>query len=220
MPPVWSHDGRWIVFDSNRNGPWNIYRHAVDGSGTDETLYLGSSQFKNISDLTSDDRFLLFDQVDPGTGWDVWMLPLQGDRRPVPLLRTPANERLASLSPDGRWLAYNSDASGRSEIYVRPFQRPGEPYQVTTSGGFVGGFTQDGRRLMVVSLENEISECDVVPGPTFTTTPLRVLFKTRPDVSVIYPAWDASRFIAAIPQGSAVGGALLVELNWSAALAH
>jgi len=221
MPPVWSHDGSWLVYNSNRRGPWNIYRQRVDGSGSEEELYTGSAQFKNITDLTADDRVLLFDQIDPVTGWDILMLPLDGSRHPVPVLRTPARERLSQLSPDGRWMSYQSDVSGRQEVYVRPFQRAGDAYQVTTEGGSFGFFSNDGRHMLIVSAQNDVQECDVVPGTSFSTTPPRLLFKGGPNTAnSLYPAADLSRFITAIPEGNPQSGDLLVELNWSAALHH
>ena len=86
-----------------------------------------------------DGRFLLYMVVSPRTANDLWVLPLEGDRQPRPYLRKPANEFRAAVSPDGRWLSYNSDESGRTEGYVQSFPAPGRRYQVTTDGtGVVG----------------------------------------------------------------------------------
>ena len=97
------------------------------------------------TDWSDDGRFLLFYRVDPQTDRDLWVLPMEGDRTPWVFLKTPFDERNASLSPDGRWVAYQSNESGRTEIYVRPFAAPaasdaaalaaGGKWQVSTAGG-------------------------------------------------------------------------------------
>src|SRR5262249_13906893 len=102
--------------------------------GTDELL-LESDQNKVATDWSSDGRFLLFRSIDPQTGWDLWVLPMSGDKKPFPFLKTPFEEREGQFSPDGKWIAYQSNESGRFEIYVQLFPGPGEKFQISASGG-------------------------------------------------------------------------------------
>src|SRR5262249_44958019 len=110
-----------------------------------------------------DGQVVAFSEEDPATGWNIWILRLQGDRKPQPFLQTPANEGGPTFSPDGRWLAYQSDESGRWEIYVRPFPSPGGKVQISTEGGAEpvwarNGrelFYRNGRKMMVTALETK-----------------------------------------------------------------
>jgi Tol biopolymer transport system component len=116
--PVWSPDGSRVVFQSSRKGVYNLYWHLSSGAGADQLL-LESDQNKMANDWSSDGRFLLFRSLDPQTGWDLWVLPLSGDKKPFPFLKTPFEEREGQFSPDGKWIAYQSNESGRFEIYVQ-----------------------------------------------------------------------------------------------------
>jgi Tol biopolymer transport system component len=118
--PVWSPDGSRIAFDSNRKGHRDLYLKSSNGAGSEELL-LESAQDKVASDWSRDGRFLLYHSSDPETSWDLWVLPMEGDRKPFVFLKTNFDERRAQFSPDGRWVAYISNESGRYEIYVRPF---------------------------------------------------------------------------------------------------
>ena len=110
-----------IIFDSNRKEHRDLYQKASSGAGSEEVL-VESGQDKTVSDWSSDGRFILYQSTDPQTSQDIWALTLEGDRKPFVFLKTNFNERLARFSPDGRWVAYSSDESGRYEVYARPFQ--------------------------------------------------------------------------------------------------
>jgi Tol biopolymer transport system component len=118
--PAWSPDGSRIAFDSNRKGQRNLYVKVTSGASGEELL-LESSQDKSPSSWSSDGRFLLYGVSDPRTGWDLWIMRLDGDHKTWPFVNTSFNERGGQFSPDGRWIAYPSDESGRYEIYIRPF---------------------------------------------------------------------------------------------------
>ena len=112
-----------------------MYRKASTGVGQEEEL-VKSVELKFASDWSPDGRFLLYEQQNPKTGWDLWLLPLEGDRKPVPWLQTSFWERSGRISPDGRWVAYVSDESSKQEIYVQPFrQGSGGKWQISTGGG-------------------------------------------------------------------------------------
>jgi len=122
--PSWSRDGSRIVFDSNRKGNRDLYLKASNGAGSEELL-MESAQDKVVTDWSRDGRFLLYHSVDPQTSYDLWVLPMEGERKPFVFLKTNFDERRAQFSPDGRWVAYRSNESGRYEIYVRPFFQGG-----------------------------------------------------------------------------------------------
>src|SRR4030095_6766888 len=108
------------------------------------TPLLESSEHKNISDWSDDGRFLLYSVQSRTTGKDCWVRPLCGDRTPIPVAQPPATESRARFSPDGRWVAYESNESGRHEIYVQTFPDPVRRTQVSTAGGATPLWRRDG----------------------------------------------------------------------------
>src|SRR5207237_10906010 len=155
--PVWAPDRKRIVFTSNRGGHYDLYQKSANGAGEDELLFK-SDQDKFPSGWSQDGRFLIFQSIDPKTPSDMWVLPMEGDRKPLPFLRTEFNEAQAKFSPDGRWIAYTSFESGRPEIYVRPFLPPGSAggvsaggkWQISKSGGGLARWRGDSKELFYV----------------------------------------------------------------------
>ena len=158
--PIWSPDGRQIVFASIRKGPYEMYLKAASSEGEDERL-VDSSQNTVATDWSSDGRFLLYTVRDPQTDQDFWVRPMTGDRTPWMFLKTPFSEDAGRFSPDGRWVAYMSNESGRMEIYVRPFARPlssgstvksaATRQQVSSAGGTHPSWRSDGRELYYIA---------------------------------------------------------------------
>jgi hypothetical protein len=132
--PVWSPDGSRIVFSSTRDGVHDLYHTPSSGTGRTEVLFK-SNDWKNPLDWSADGRFIVYQAGGGKTLLDVWVLPLSGEREPFPFLQTECNEEHAQFSPDGRWLAYTSDESGRPEIYVQSFPASGGKWRVSTHGG-------------------------------------------------------------------------------------
>jgi len=170
--PVWSPDGKRLAFDSS----WerrNLYWKAADGSGPEERL-TNSPHDQQAESWSPDGKSLVFREEDPANGPDLWVLPLEGDRKPRPFLQTRFAELFARISPDGRWLAYASDESGRFEVYVQPFPGPGGKSQASTDGGtepaWAGRelFYRNGDKMMAV---------EVTPGPSFVAAKPRMLFQ-------------------------------------------
>jgi len=151
--PVWSPDGKWIIYDSDRNGHSNFYRKASDGSGAEELL-LTNDQVALPSDWSRDGKYLIYGKGPLGyTNWDIWALPLEGDRKPRLLVSHGENgsSGYGRLSPDGRWLAYASTESGKPEVYVVPFGGGQGRWQVSANGGSQPAWSQDGKELYFAS---------------------------------------------------------------------
>jgi len=146
VAPIWSPDGGRVVFSSNRRGVHDLYQKAIADDGSEELL-LATAQVKLATDWSSDGRFLLFNSRDPKAGVDIWALPVDGKGKPFPIVQTTFDEQNAQFSPDGRWIAYQSNESGRADVYVQPFPGPGTRSLVSTSGGSHVRWRGDGREL-------------------------------------------------------------------------
>ena len=177
--PVWSPDSRHVAFLSPRDGAQNLYRMAVDGSAVVERLTVSAHTQSPLS-WSPDGKWLAYVEWAPRQG-DIWMLPMDGQRKPQPFLVSPANEEDAVFSPDGRSIAYTSNESGRFEVYVTSFPRPGPKLQVSLDGGTQARWGADGRELYFRS-GRTLMGVDISPG-----TPPRA---SRPRV-VAEKAFDA-----------------------------
>lgn len=167
MGPVWSPDDRRIAFGSTRRGVTNVYARLADTSGNDELLF-GTDTLARPADWSPDGRFILFDYDGPPTdAWDIWALPVDPSarsgrepsdpsRKPFPVVETRFQESKGQFSPDGRWIAYQSDESGRLEIYVQPFPGPGRRTLVSSDGGDEARWRQDGRELFYLAPDNRL----------------------------------------------------------------
>jgi serine/threonine-protein kinase len=194
IEPLWSLDGARIFFSSNRNGAYNVFSQGVDG-GPAERL-LPSSEWQWPSGLSPDGRALLFTQQTLDTHFDIRELPLDGDRRPRILLATPGVEQNAKVSPDGRWLSYDSNESGRIEVHVRPYKGRDVRWVVSQGGGIFARWSRDGRRLFFVQ-GNAIMEVAVPEGPTFTAGKPRAVVERQREVFGYDVTADGRRFLIA-----------------------
>jgi dipeptidyl aminopeptidase/acylaminoacyl peptidase len=152
---IWSPDGSRIVFTSDRSGVFDLYEKASTGAGR-EDLLLATPLNKAPTDWSRDGRFLLYRSPAPATGFDIWALPLFGDRKPFPVVQTRFDERDAQFSPDGKWIAYQSNESGRFEIYVQAFPGPGAKLQASTAGGAQVRWRRDGKELFYIGLDQRL----------------------------------------------------------------
>jgi len=119
--PVWSADGSSVGLDSIHGGEVNLYLKLASGAGDERLLLKSTAGDKYATSWSRDGRFLLYTAENPETKSNLWVLPLQGDRKPTPFLGTEFNESSGQFFPDGHWIAYTSDESGSDEIYVREF---------------------------------------------------------------------------------------------------
>jgi eukaryotic-like serine/threonine-protein kinase len=181
---VWTPDGRAVIFSSSElggpNTPRSLFRRRSDGTGAVEQLTQGAvAQFP--STVTPDGTALIFRQQTPpklGTppGMDLVLLPLEGERRPRPLVQTPFDELNGEVSRDGHWLAYQSNESGRDEIYVRPFPNvDGGKWQVSTNGGTQPLWARNGQELFYESM-GALMQVPLTVGSTFEAGTPRKLF--------------------------------------------
>src|SRR5215471_3574743 len=148
--PIWSADGKTLVYNSYKNGKWCILARPADGSGKEEVLIAGPNEIAALG-WTPDQRYFLYMENTPGNSNDILMVPMEGERKPQPILNSQYAEEWASVSPDGRWLAYSSDESGQLEVYVMPFPGTsggaGGKSRISSDGGERPHWAANGREL-------------------------------------------------------------------------
>jgi dipeptidyl aminopeptidase/acylaminoacyl peptidase len=215
--PIWSPDGKWIAFDSTRKGSHDLYMKPANGEA-DEQLLLADAEGKGVMDWSPDGRSLMYTSQGPGTAFDLWVLDMKGDRKPQPFLKTRFDETNGQFSPDGRWVAYQSNESGQYQIYVRPFPGPGGQWQISTAGGVAPRWRHDGRELYYIAPDGrliatpvEARSATVEPGAPVP------LFQTRIVSSALRPQFDVAadgRFLLNAPVESAAVAPITLVINW------
>ena len=216
--PIWSPDGARAVFSSDRSGTFDLYEKVIGESG--DRLLLKSERWKWAESWSPDGGHIMYSEDDPKTHRDLWILPLTGERQPVPFLETDASEFSGRFSPDGRWVAYVSDESGRDEIYVRAYPSGLRAIQVSATGGVEPFWTKTGRELIFLAPDNRLmaAACAVtakgfdagVPSPLF---PLRVS-RTNDTERTFAVSADGSRFLVNQMNTDVRGSAMTVIVNW------
>ena len=164
--PIWSPDGSRMAFVSNREGFWGIYQKALSSDDKEELLLKGDQQLTLTSDWSPDGKFIVYRKFQ-NTGIDLELLPLYGDRKPRSYLETPFDESYGKVSPDGHWLAYQSDNSGRMEINVQSFPEPGRRVTISHGGGTLPRWRSDGKELYYVAADDKLMAVPVETGATF-----------------------------------------------------
>jgi Tol biopolymer transport system component len=216
--PVWSPDGSRVVFFSLRDGTWNLFSKVATGAGTDEPL-LKSTASKISCDWSPDGRSILFREWNPETKWDLWILAVDGDRKPVPLVRTPLEEGCGQFSPDGRWLAYFSGEPGLEEVYVQPYSPGSQPsgtWQISTKGGIAPRWRQDGKELFYLAPDQKLMAAPVTTANTFNAGPPTPLFQTRASGFLRYDvAANGHRFLINTAIEDSAPTLPAVVLNWT-----
>jgi Tol biopolymer transport system component len=182
--PVWSPDGSRVAFAVQRAGGLGIYQKASNGAGKEQELVRAIGDPKVPDDWSRDGRFLLYTHWDPRTRGDLWVLPLAGDGKPsgtpTPFANTEFSEGQGRFSPNAHWIAYASDESGRSEIYIQPFPAPpngGSKTPISRDGGSQPRWRRDGKELFYLSPDGKLMAADVTEGPIFKASVPRTLFQ-------------------------------------------
>jgi hypothetical protein len=225
-----SPDGR-VAFSSTLNGAvGDLYWMPASGVGSPEPLLLKSPTVKHPNDFSPDGRFLIFDDH-TAQRQDLLILPMEapasgGERKPIPFLATPADETFGQFSPDGKWIAYASDESGRREVYVQGFAPDRVPaaaigkWQISTAGGDKPRWRHDGRELYYIAPDRKMMAVLVKTGPPFEPGVAVPLFDTAVTGFYSYDVSADGRFLlntigdVAAPTSSPV----TVVLNWRAGL--
>ena len=223
--PIWSPDGSTIVFASDRNKRFDLYQRASSGAGG-EQLLIESGFPKATSDWSRDGKYIAYSATAPKTGSDIWILPVNprgtgGEQKPFVFLQTDFAESRAMFSPDGRWIAYQSNESGKEEVYVRPFPGPGGKWQVSTNGGIRPRWRRDGKEIFFLAPDDKLMVAEIKLGTASVDVgSSRPLFHFRPFGGAgrdIYDVTDdGQRFLVASPGGEDNSSPVTLVVNWPA----
>lgn len=216
--PIWSPDSSTAAFTAFPED--RLYAKRVDSAK--EEAWKISATNTYASSWSADAKLLAFSQSGVTTKDDLWLLPLEGDRKPRIFKQTPYNERSGQISPDGRWMLYSSDPSGRLEIYIELIAPGGAQRQISVEGGFSPRWRADGRELYFIS-DRAMMAVDVTPGPELTFGTPHELFREPAMVTddrggTYQPSADGSQFLVLLPVGGApIAPPLTVVTNWQVA---
>jgi Tol biopolymer transport system component len=213
--PLWSPDGSHITFNIGHTPSFDLFQKAANGAGSVEPL-LQDGLSKDPNSWSPDGRFLVYRVTGPSATNDLWVLPTFGDRKPYPLVVTPFNENDASFSPNGRWVAYDSDESGRPEVYVTAFSGGGK-WEVSTSGGGLPRWRGDGAELYYITPDGAVMAVPVKGD----TTSLEI--GTAERLFQAHPPMQPGRFYVVTADGQrflfitnpAAPPPLTVVVNWT-----
>jgi len=215
---VWSPDGQRVAFMSDRNGSPDLFIKDASGAG-DPELILEDEAVLMPADWTRDGSHIAYMKLDGENGWDLWALPMAPSGEPFPIVQSQFFDARPSFSPDGKWIAYQSDESGRAEVYVRPFPGPGGKWQVSPNGGEEPHWSADGKEIFYLDVAQNIVAVPVETSPNFRAGVPTDLFEAR-----LFPALqrnrfsvtsDGQRFLTLAPMESQSNPPTTVVLNWN-----
>jgi Tol biopolymer transport system component len=214
--PLWTPDGSALVFSSNRKGHYDLYRKALDGSSDEESLFASDAD-KYPTSFVPGGRSLVFAETGKDAGVEIRILALDGTRKTEPWLKTNFNEIPSRLSPDGKWLPYSSEESGRWEVYVTSFPRAGRKWQISTEGGAYAFWSADGKEILYHDLGGMIRAVAVaVRGDTLEVGQSRPLFRAdgpNPGGPSFSPTADHQRLLV-VGEGQKPNALLDLVVNW------
>jgi Tol biopolymer transport system component len=217
--PIGSPDGRRIVYTVQRE-IWDIYVKDASGAG-DPELLLHTDEDKYATDWTKDGT-IVFQSRREDRAWDIWALPMNGKGKPFPLRATPFSEGNASVSPDGRFLVYQSNETSRLEVYVQEFPQARSKWQVSTAGGRDPFWRGDGREIFYRAPAGELMAVPIARGSSFQVGTPQVLFRARFPPSnarsAYRPTADGKRFLVLAPPSKDALQPATIVLNWTAGL--
>lgn len=223
--PAWSADGSRIFFSSDRAGRVDIYQQAANGLGSTEPVFQSKDQNKYVDDVSADGRYVIYDTGAGANGTELWALPLFGDRKPFAFVQGGSfGAHSARFSPNGRFVAYDSNETGKIEIYVQTFPQQTGKWQISPSGGLEAFWRRDGKELFYLTPDNQLMTVPVntdaasfqagIPKPLFQAT-LVPIANWR---NIYSPSPDGQRFLMLTPEGQAKPEPITVVVNWPALL--
>jgi Tol biopolymer transport system component len=220
---AWAPDGTRLAFDSNRRtGDGDLFVTPSDGNGVQKSLLISNSN-KFVSDWSRDGRLVLFEvQEGPNAVLNIWVLPLNDGTAPWPYVQNAYNKNEPRFSPDTRWVTYDSDESGRSEVYVQSFPQPNTRHQISADGGRSARWRRDGRELFYVTPQGTLMAVPIKLTPTFDMGSASPLFSIPNAASQDVVAYDVQpdgqRFLVADVVRGEMRSPITVVLNWTASL--
>jgi Tol biopolymer transport system component len=227
VQPIWTPDGKRVLFSSGKGkGGYSLYEQAASGTESDRLILENAEgDFLSPRDVSRDGRFLLYLRTNPNTGWDIWAMPLTGsEKKPFPVVATTFEDRDPVFSPDGRWIAYQSDETGRFEIYAQPFRGPAGKVAISSGGGTQPRWSGNGKEIFYIGPDSKLMAAPVSPeGDTLRPGVPSALFQTRIAGGPLTPApnrqqydvsRDGQRFIINTSTEEASTAAITVILNW------
>ena len=215
--PVWSPDGSRIVFANDHDGPANFYTKTIGDATPEQPLFLSNVLFKNPVGWSPDGRWIVGQVVNLGTKQDVFVMSAFQPKALHVIVQTPGRDFSGPISPDGRWVVYQSDVTGRYQLYVQPFPEPGRTVQVSDAGALAAWWMKNERQLVFISDDDSVFRVDVTAGSTFSAgRPVRLGQLPR-NLLWVDAAPDRQRFLVLAPDGATVGSITVVQ-NWRAQL--
>jgi Tol biopolymer transport system component len=208
--PVWTPDGGRFTFTSC-TGAWHFYWKSAEGGDEKEQLPGLDTQIPRARSWSPDGTRLAYTKTHSESGADIWILSLE-EQAASPFLATPANEVRPAFSPDGRWIAYESDESGQREVYLISYPDAGQKHQVSIAGGGIPRWRADGSELFYVSAEGELVAVDIETTPTLQLGAPHPLFELSGRDYDVHPS--GRRFLIVRTERDARPGQINVVLNW------
>ena len=220
--PAWSADGNFLFYTSTFQDKTTFFKKNSNGGGKEEKIYEATTAIDDGIDVSPDGKYLLFEVVGDKTSADVWVLPLDGSSKPYALFASEFAESLAHFSPDGRWVAYASNESGRAEVYVQSFPPTGGKWQISNGGGSAPHWRRDGNELFYIAPDKRVMAVNVKLGTPFEFGTPVPLFQTRVSGYVAPNRYDVSadgqRFLVNSSVQEQSSAPIIVVVNWAAGL--
>ena len=211
---VWSPDSTRVVFAADTAGPRDLFIKPASGATLEKSLYASPALFKDSVGWSPDGKFVMFEELNPKTQDDIWMLPTDGGA-PKVYLQTPYNEGYPTFSHDSKWVAYTSDESGRMEIYVDAFPEPRHKIKVSQNGAIKAWWRGDSKELVFVNADNRsVSTVDVTLGATLTIGAPKKLFDLAKAPAAISFTRDHSRALVALPKSDILVSRMTLVFDW------
>jgi Tol biopolymer transport system component len=218
--PLFSPDGTRIAYGITADN--DLVVKPADGQGAETSLGLKAPEQQVVSDWSRDGKYIAFVREAKDTNWDIWILPTFGDKKPYPFVKTSFVELWPMFSPDGRFVAYQSNESGRNEVYVQSFPGPGGKWQISSEGGLEPHWSEDGKELFFRSSDQKLMAVPVTTGAAFEAGTPKALFPVHLDPGLsrnrFTPARSADRFVLVATPARETMAPTTIVLNWMADL--